>query len=203
LAVSAHLEEENCGADIYPTPEGNQTRTSCQNNQMTPRLFDLTSTWHLPATQEAVWAVIADIDMSWPNWWPYCSFAAPLSRTQAKSNSPADILKATTAYLDFKASLGYTLTISIHPTGVVAPREIDFDADGHLQGTGRVTLVPEKQGQATRMDIEWRVRPTQRWMSLLTPIAAPAFTAAHALMMRQGEKGLVKALKNQAPTLAE
>lgn len=166
---------------------------------MTSRLFDLSSTWHLPATPQEVWAIIADIDMSWPQWWPHCSFAAPLSRTKAKSDSQEDILKATTAYLNFKASLGYTLTISIHPTDVIAPREIDFDAGGHLQGTGRVTLTSEKEGAATRMDIEWRVRPTQHWMNFLTPIAAPAFTAAHALMMRQGEKGLIKALEKQTP----
>lgn len=165
---------------------------------MTPSLFDLSSTWHLPATPEEVWAIIADVDMSWPSWWPHCSFAGPLIRTEAPSNSQEDILKATTAYLDFKASLGYRLSISIHPTKVVAPREIDFDAGGHLKGTGRVTLSPESQGETTRMDIEWRVRPTQRWMNLLTPIAAPAFTGAHALMMRQGEKGLVKALTRTA-----
>lgn len=163
---------------------------------MTPRLFDLSSTWHLPATPEAVWAIIADTNMSWPNWWPHCTFAAPLTRTQTESRSQEDILKATTAHLNFKASLGYTLTISIHPTEVVAPSEIGFDAGGHLRGIGRVTLVPERQGKATRMHIEWRVRPTQRWMNLLTPIAAPVFRAAHALMMRQGEKGLGKALAN-------
>jgi hypothetical protein len=33
-------------------------------------------------------------------------------------------------------------------------------------------------------------------MNILTPIAAPAFTAAHALVMRQGERGLLKALTN-------
>lgn len=165
---------------------------------MTPRLFDLSSTWHLPATPEQVWAIIADIDMSWPNWWPHCTFAAPLVRTETKGASHADILKATTAYLNFKASLGYTLTVSIHPTEVVAPREIDFDAGGHLEGTGRVTLSPESQGEATRMNIEWRVSPTQRWMKFFTPIAAPAFKAAHAFMMRQGEKGLVRALTKTA-----
>jgi uncharacterized protein YndB with AHSA1/START domain len=170
---------------------------------MTSRLFDLSSSWHLPAPPEQVWAKIADIDMSWPQWWPHCSFAAPLVRTEAKSNSHEDVLKATTAYLNFKASLGYTLTISIHPTEVVAPKEIDFDAGGHLEGVGRVTLLPEIQGQATRMDIEWRVHPTQRWMNLLTPFAAPAFKAAHALMMRQGEKGLIKALANQTPAGAK
>jgi uncharacterized protein YndB with AHSA1/START domain len=170
---------------------------------MTPRTFDLSSTWHLPAPPEQVWAIIADIDMSWPQWWPHCSFAAPLSRSEPRSKSQEDILKATTAHLNFKASLGYTLTISIHPTEVAGPREIDFDAGGHLKGTGRVTLLPENQGKATRMNIEWRVHPTQRWMNLLTPFAAPAFKAAHALMMRQGEKGLIKALANQAPASAK
>jgi hypothetical protein len=165
---------------------------------MTPRLFDLSSTWHIPATPDRVWAIIADVDMSWPNWWPRCSFAAPLVRTAAKSSSQEDILKATTAHLNFKAALGYTMTISIHPTEVTAPSEIDFDAGGHLEGTGRVTLSPEAQGEATRMDIEWRVRPTQRWMKLMAPIAAPAFTAAHSLMMRQGERGLIQALESQA-----
>jgi hypothetical protein len=161
---------------------------------MKSRLFDLRSTWHLPATPEEVWAIIADVDMSWPQWWPGCSFTAPLERRPAESNSQAEILKATTAHLTFKAALGYTLTISIHPTMVAASREIEFDAGGHLEGTGRVTLMPEDRGHATRMDIEWRVRPTQRWMNLLTPVAAPAFTAAHALLMRQGEKGLITAL---------
>lgn len=161
---------------------------------MSPRRFDLSSAWHLPTTPEAVWEIIADVDMSWPKWWPHCTFAAPLVRTEPASDNREDILKATTAYLNFKASLGYTLTISIHPTTVATPRAIDFDAGGHLEGTGRVILSPEAKGEETRMDIEWRVRPTQRWMNFLAPVAAPAFTAAHALMMRQGEKGLIGAL---------
>jgi len=164
---------------------------------MTQRLFDLNSTWQLPARSEAVWAIIADVNMSWPSWWPHCSFATPLVRTEAKSTSQEDILKATTAHLNFKAVLGYTLTITIHPTEVIAPMEIEFNAGGHLEGTGRVILTPEATGEATRMDIDWRVRPTQRWMNVLTPVAAPAFTAAHSLMMRQGEMGLIKALADQ------
>lgn len=94
--------------------------------------------------------------------------------------------------------MGYTLSITVHPTKVVSPKEIEFDASGHLQTTARVTLGPESEGVATRMDIEWRVFPTQRWMNLLTPLAAAAFTGAHAIMMRQGEMGLVGALANEA-----
>jgi hypothetical protein len=75
------------------------------------------------------------------------TFAGPLVRTEAQSTSHADILKETTAHLNFKASLGYTLTISIHPTEVTAPSEIDFDAGGHLEGTGRVTLTQRQPAQ--------------------------------------------------------
>jgi hypothetical protein len=164
---------------------------------MPPRLYDLQSSWLLPATPDNVWAIIADVNMSWPNWWPHCSFAGPLQRKQPASNSQEDILKATTAHLNFKAVLGYTLTITIHPTKVRTPAEIDFDAGGHLVGTGRVTLTPEAD-QRTRMDIEWRVRPTQRWMNILSPIAAPVFKAAHAHMMHRGENGLVRTLARQA-----
>ena len=91
---------------------------------MSPRTFDLNSTWHLPAATEQVWAIIADVDMSWPRWWPHCTFAGPLVRTKANSTAQEDTLKATTAHLNFKAILGYTLTITIHPTNVLTPREI-------------------------------------------------------------------------------
>ncbi|WP_437774115.1 hypothetical protein [Arthrobacter sp. KNU40] len=78
--------------------------------------------------------------------------------------------------------------------------EIEFEAAGHLEGTGRVTITTGSHREETCLDIEWRVRPTQRWMHFLTPIAAPAFKAAHSLTMCQGELGLVKALTGGAPT---
>lgn len=163
---------------------------------MTPHVYDLRSSWLLPASTEEVWAIIADVNMSWPNWWPHCSFAGPLNRVEPASSSQEDILKATTAHLNFKASLGYTLSITIHPTMVRSPSEIDFDAGGHLVGTGGVTLTPETN-QMTRMDIDWKVHPTQTWMNLLSPVAAPVFRAAHAHIMRQGEKGLAQALEKR------
>lgn len=163
---------------------------------MTPRLYDLHSSWDLAATPWEVWAIIADVNMSWPDWWPHCTFAGPLDRQQPASPSQEDVLKATTAYLNFNAPLGYTLTISIHPTAVRTSSEIAFQAGGDLVGTGRVSLT-KGDDETTRMDIEWRVRPTQTWMNVLSPLASPIFTAAHAHMMRQGEKGLGLALAKQ------
>lgn len=65
-----------------------------------------------------------------------------------------------------------------------------------MAGEGRVTLTSAKKGQ-TKMDIEWRVRPSNRWMAFLSPVARPAFTYAHAALMRRGEAGLREYLVSQ------
>lgn len=164
---------------------------------MAARIYNLSSSWTFPNTKQEVWDVIADTDMSWPDWWPGCTSTKPLERTaHAPDASDAEILAATTAALNFKASLGYTLKVSYHPTHVDSPNEIVFDADGDLHGDGRVTLTSVSNG-GTQMTIEWRVRPTSRWMSFLSPVAAPAFTYAHRVLMHRGEEGLKQHLARQ------
>ncbi|WP_425864753.1 hypothetical protein [Arthrobacter sp. TWP1-1] len=164
---------------------------------MTARLYDLSSSWTFSNSQQEVWDVIADPNMAWPDWWPGCTLAKPLERTPVTGPTDSDVLLATTATLNFKASLGYTLSVSYHPTVVDSPREVVFDAGGDLAGNGRVILSTNNDGQ-TQMDIEWRVRPTSRWMTFLSPIARPAFTYAHAALMRQGETGLRNYLARQS-----
>lgn len=163
---------------------------------MTARLYDLSSSWMFPNAKQEVWDVIADPNMAWPDWWPGCSLAKPLDRTVQTGTSSRELLLATTATLNFKASLGYTLSVSYHPTMVDEPNEIIFDAGGDLEGEGRV-ILSDKANKITQMDIEWRVRPTSRWMSFLSPVAAPAFTYAHAALMRRGEEGLREYLAKQ------
>ncbi|WP_038466435.1 hypothetical protein [Arthrobacter sp. PAMC 25486] len=164
---------------------------------MVARIYDLSSSWTFPNTQQEVWDVIADADMSWPDWWPGCTFAKPLVRAPYASDaSDAEILTATTAGLNFKATLGYTLKVSYRPTHVDSPNEITFDAGGDLHGDGRVMLRPLPHG-GTQMKIEWRVRPTSLWMAFLSPVAAPAFTYAHRVLMRRGEEGLRQHLARQ------
>lgn len=156
---------------------------------MAARLYDLSSTWNFPNSRQEVWDVIADPSMAWPDWWPGCTLAKPLERSPQTATDNDELLLATTATLRFKASLGYTLSVSYHPTLVDSPNEIAFDAGGDLEGEGRVTLSKANNGH-TQMDIEWRVRPTSRWMAFLSPVAAPAFTYAHAALMLRGEDGL-------------
>ncbi|MFC8304868.1 hypothetical protein ACFUCV_14430 [Specibacter sp. NPDC057265] len=167
---------------------------------MTARLYDLSSSWTFPNTMQEVWNVIADPNMAWPDWWPGCTLAKPLQRAPLiPGASDTEILMATTATLNFKASLGYTLKVSYHPTFVDSPNEIVFDAEGDLHGEGRVTLGA-LTGGSTRMHIEWRVRPTSRWMSFLSPVAAPAFTHAHRVLMSRGEDGLRQHLARKSNT---
>lgn len=137
---------------------------TCNSIHMTARLYDLSSSWTFPNSKQEVWEVIADPNMAWPDWWPGCTLGKPLEREPVASASDAELLLATTATLNFKASLGYTLSVSYHPTLVDRPREVAFDAGGDLAGEGRVILSTISDGH-TQMDIEWRVRPTSRWMA--------------------------------------
>ena len=163
-----------------------------------PGLYILPSCWLLDAAAEDVWEVVAGREMSWPQWWPGCTLVDLSSPPVPAGTDPVSILLATSARLQFRAALGYRLTITISPTAAVYPRVIEFDAGGDLRGTGRITLSADGQDAGrTRMSIDWRVTPTRRWMQLLTPVARPAFTLAHSLLMRRGEKGLGRELRRR------
>ena len=169
-----------------------------------PGLYILPSCWLLDAGPEEIWAVVASSDMSWPRWWPGCtledlstSSGGPVPAAAEGPGGDALLLSAT-ARLQFRAALGYRLAITVRPTRAEFPEIIEFDAGGDLAGCGRIRLEPGPREGLTRMLIDWRVTPTRRWMRLLTPVARPAFTAAHGLLMRRGEKGLRRELQRQA-----
>ncbi|MDQ0708786.1 uncharacterized protein YndB with AHSA1/START domain [Arthrobacter woluwensis] len=163
---------------------------------MTPRLFDLRSTWHLPAPVDQVWDVLTALDLhpGEPVWWPGCTVAAPLTVTPPSGGSDEQTLTDVTAHLRFRTALGYSLTVSIRPTVAIPPRKLEFEALGDLEGEGSITLTPDSPGGMTRMDIRWTVRPTVRWMNFLVPVASPVFVAAHTHTMRKGERGLAAVL---------
>lgn len=149
--------------------------------------YDLHTRWSIPATLPEVWDVIADPRMSWPDWWVQCAAVGPCAGP-ADDAATGDGLVGRSAHLAFRAAAGYTLHLTIRPTRLQEPRFVEFDAEGDLHGVGRVALVAD--GNRTTVHIQWVVRPARRWMALLSPIAAPLFSAMHARVMRQGERGL-------------
>ena len=167
-----------------------------------PGLYVLPSSWLLDASPEDVWEAVAGPEMDWPRWWPGCT-RQDVSPAAAPSGDRAAVLLSSTVRLQFRAALGYRLSITLRPTAVDHPVSIDFDAAGDLAGSGQIRLTPlaadgGTEPVQTRMDISWRVRPTRPWMRLLTPVARPVLTAAHALLMHRGEKGLQRLLRRAA-----
>lgn len=134
---------------------------------MATPLYDLFSTWTFPNTWQEVWDVVADPNMAWQNWWPGCTQGNSLEREPDAGTTNNELLLASTATLNFKASLGYTLSVRCRPTHAETLNEVRFDAGGDLAGEGRVALSSTRNGQ-TRMDVEWR-GPASRWMAFLSP----------------------------------
>ncbi|WP_157875089.1 hypothetical protein [Arthrobacter sp. PAMC 25486] len=154
---------------------------------MTARLYDLSSSWTLPTSQQEVWDVIACPSMAIPIWLGRIGGLAARWTNHWNGHpyagaSAAAALLATTTTLNFKASLGYTLSVSYHPTLVGSPNETIFEAGSEMEGEARGILSSTNNGQP-QVDGEWRVRPTRRWMTFASPIASPAFTYADTARM--------------------
>ena len=65
-------------------------------------------------------------------------------------------------------------------------------ACGDVEGVGRWSFTSE--GPLTVARYDWQVRPTARWMRILTPLARPLFRWNHDILMKQGAQGLTRRL---------
>jgi carbon monoxide dehydrogenase subunit G len=139
------------------------------------------TTWPLPASREAVWAVVDDVER-WPSWWPGVAQARVLPSPDGGRR----------LRLRFRSALGYSLAFTAVVVRSEPPVTGSAEVDGHLRGTGTWRLTEVDGG--TRLDWTWAVEPRVRWLRLLSPVARPVFGWAHARLMRQGRAGLVRRL---------
>lgn len=141
-----------------PTAGRSVSAFTVQKCPLASRLYDLSSTWTFPNTRQEVWDVVADLNMAWQHWWSGCTQGKPLERESGSGTTNDELLRASTATLNFKASLGYTLSVGYHPTHAETLKGVTFNASRDLAGEGRVAHSSTRNGQ-TKMDIEWRVCP--------------------------------------------
>lgn len=141
--------------------------------------YNFTSHWQVNAPFEKVWEIIASYD-TWTTWW------AGLDRLEAVHETPDHV--GSRAKLIWRAKLGYRLETIISITSIEAPRLINFDSAGSLEGNG--SWLVEGEGKNSRITITWNVATTKPWMNLLSPILRPIFVASHHGLMRAGERGL-------------
>jgi len=153
------------------------------------RAFRLSSTWRLDAPVEKCWAVLADPAFSWPLWWPGVSATAVHPAPGGLAGSAADAV--------FRSPLGYRLSVRLEVERAWPVTRVLLRAGGDLVGQAEARLSSPAPGR-TRVDVLWRVEPTPPWMVRTGPLLAPAFAAAHAAMMRSGERGLARHLARPA-----
>ena len=94
---------------------------------------------------------------------------------------------------DWRAPLGYKLRTDIVIDKIIKLNQVRLQASGDLDGT--VTCIITKQGDSTRIDMDWQVITTKKWMNLLSPILKPIFTASHHAVMARGQRGFIKYLQ--------
>ncbi len=92
----------------------------------------------------------------------------------------------------YRTRLPYTLGFEICVTSVLPPSELEAEATGELEGTGRWTLAPADGGTLVRY--AWDIRTTRRWMNMLAPVARPLFRWNHDELMREGGQSLARRL---------
>jgi hypothetical protein len=93
----------------------------------------------------------------------------------------------------FGTALPYTLSFDTEVVRSEPPSLLRTRATGELAGAGLWQLTDAPEGTAVR-DC-WIVDTTKRWMNLLAPVARPAFSWNHDVLMRDFARGFAGALE--------
>ncbi len=92
----------------------------------------------------------------------------------------------------WRSRIPYELEFDFTVRRLEAPRFMEGDATGALQGMGRWRLF--EQDGVTAVLYDWRVETTKRWMNLAAPVGRPLFERNHDVVMRWGGEGLARRL---------
>ena len=146
--------------------------------------YHFVSIWQISAPIEQVWEEVYHAER-WPSWWKYVVGVDELAPGAADGVGKR-------LRLLFRTRLPYTLGFDIRVTSVQPPSELEAEATGELEGTGRWTLTSANGGTLVRYN--WDIRTTRRWMNLLAPVARPVFSWNHDELMLEGGQGLARRL---------
>jgi hypothetical protein len=136
------------------------------------RNYTFSSTWTVPASLEAVGAVLVDLEQ-YPSWWREVRAVASLGDD--------DALVVCRSWLPYSLELHLTAVRRDLPV-------LEIAMDGDLVGTARWSLSPDPPG--TRMVFDQQVRVTSGLLALASYVARPLLVWNHHRMMRSGIAGL-------------
>ena len=146
--------------------------------------YAFTSTWHIDAPVDACAAAFTQMFTSpdgraTDSWW----------RGVRVESAPARIAVGERVLLGVRSPLGYRLRVELTITAWRADSEIAATSVGDLTGQGSITLHA-RSADAASVTIVWTVTTERAWMTKTSVLLRPVFTAAHAWVMRDGERGL-------------
>lgn len=147
------------------------------------REYRFLSTWCIDAPIGRVWDAIEDATR-YPEWWP-----GVLEVTEIAHGDGDGIGRVNRTR--WRSALPYELSFDIETVEVERPHLIRLRASGELAGEGIWRLF---EGRGTAVVYSWNVRTSRAWMNALRPLAQPAFTWNHDVIMRRGAVGLARLL---------
>jgi hypothetical protein len=150
------------------------------------QVYEFCTVWRIAAPREAVFAALGQ-PMTWPMWWP--EFVDVRQLAQGRPDGVGAVFRHTV-----RSVLPFNLTFRVQLTRCEAPLMQEARVVGELEGFGSLQLQEEDGVTAVRY--LWRVRPTKRWMNLLSAARA-LFAWNHHVVMRRGARGLGGLLQAQ------
>jgi len=150
--------------------------------------YDFVSVWNIDACVDKVWESIKHSE-TWPEWWK--GVVRVIEIKEGDADGLGSIRRST-----WRSRLPYTLEFDSEVIRIEPMKAIEARAFGELEGNGLWQFDAISDSQ-TRVRYDWRVKTTKRWMNVLAPVARPFFKWNHDVIMRWGEDGLKKKLKEK------
>lgn len=133
--------------------------------------YSFHSTWNVPSSKSTVHDVLLDYER-YPVWWP---------QVRSVQSTSAGMLTLCRSFLPY--DLTFTAVQYTLDDGTIAAQ-----LRGDLDGVAEVRLYDT--GSGTRVEYHQEVSLEKPLLRRFSPVLRPAFRINHALMMRDGHKGL-------------
>lgn len=146
--------------------------------------FHFVTVWRIESPLEPVWDSIYHFE-DWPKWWK------GVESTEVLAQGDANRIGYRTHQI-WKSELPYKLDFETTVSRMEPMSLIEVQSGGELDGTGLMRFQPQNGG--TVFQVDWIVRTTKTWMTLMTPLLKPAFAWNHETIMNWGAESLTKKL---------
>lgn len=151
------------------------------------RQYEFVTGWRLDAPVTTCWAYLTAPDQSWREWWPALR-EIEVTRTPGLVGSTADCV--------WRSPIGHPLRFTLRLRSAVPNQQVQLASTGDLVGHGVIDFAGRSGG--TDVTVTWSVDTARRWMLVAAPVLRPLFRWSHHVVMRQGRRGLNRALAELA-----